>query len=406
MAYIPPHKRHSKDSDAPKPSPSELPLPFHSQRSSRSRGGEIVYAQRSISRWFIAPSTRDDDDVDDDRLACPVRLESIPCESVEQRRGGEKPMVLVCDRLKTGETENCGNFGKSPWKLIVEKIQSDLLGSFQNVRDEMFSNELKEKVKPSFIARFGKIFFHRNSVILDTLEKISDVERSLHQVRRSFYTNISDSFMEAIHGEAIPEFRVDFGEDKEYYHVKVFDKSRPTANISCKCSVMEGGAELELCKIELNEVRHLVVDISCLNKNLDLRLTLRSKRILTALDDEEKHGLLTLIKSAIIDPHVKGGLRWPLGKESFGDRYSVVGIWHTKIQSYKSSSLRLELRLADRFDYRTSSGEATKEVILRMRGVTKQLRDEILEVDVINEMLLDNLKLIWNHFLCQGCSFD
>ncbi|KAK9159967.1 hypothetical protein Syun_006308 [Stephania yunnanensis] len=406
MAYIPPHKRHSTDSDAPKPSPSEPPLPLHSQRNSRKRGGQIVYAQQSVSRWFIASSIHEDVVSDDDRIPCPIRLEPISCESVERRRGGEKPMVLVCDRLKTGETENCGNLGKSPWKLIVEKIESDLLDSFQNVRDEMFSNELKEEVKPSFIARFGKIFFHRNSVSLDTLEKISDVERSLHQVKRSFYTNISDSFMEAIHGEAIPEFRVDFSEDKEYYHVKVFDKRRPTATISCKCSVMEGGAELELCKIELNEVRHLVVDISCLNKNLDLRLMLRSKRILTALDDEEKHSLLTLMKSAIIDPHVKGGLRWPLGKESLGDRYSIVGVWHTKSQSFKSSSTRLELRLANRFDYRTSSGEATKEVILRMRGVKKQLREEILEVDVITEMLLENLKLIWNNFLCQECSFN
>jgi hypothetical protein len=34
---------------------------------------------------------------------------------------------------------------------------------------------------------------------------------------------------------------------------------------------------------ELNQVRHMVVDVSCLDKNVDLRLMLSTKRVLTAL---------------------------------------------------------------------------------------------------------------------------
>lgn len=36
-------------------------------------------------------------------------------------------------------------------------------------------------------------------------------------------------------------------------------------------------------QVELNQVRHMVADISCLGKNQDLRLMLRTKRILVAL---------------------------------------------------------------------------------------------------------------------------
>lgn len=66
---------------------------------------------------------------------------------------------------------------------------------------------------------------------------------------------------------------------------------------------------------------------------------------------------------------MKGGLRWPLGKESFGDRFNVVGVWDTKAKTFKSSSIRLKLRDADQFDFRTSTGEVAKEVSMKMTGI-------------------------------------
>lgn len=70
---------------------------------------------------------------------------------------------------------------------------------------------------------------------------------------------------------------------------------------------------------------------------------------------------------------MKGGLRWPLGKESSGDRYEVVSVWHTKVKSYKNSLVRLRVRDADRFDFRTSTGEVTREITLKMTGVVTEL---------------------------------
>ncbi|KAF6153516.1 hypothetical protein GIB67_027383, partial [Kingdonia uniflora] len=46
--------------------------------------------------------------------------------------------------------------------------------------------------------------------------------------------------------------------------------------------VMGIDIKLELHKMEMNQVHYSVIDMSCLDKNLDLRLMLSTKRILTA----------------------------------------------------------------------------------------------------------------------------
>ena len=47
-------------------------------------------------------------------------------------------------------------------------------------------------------------------------------ETTLSQLRRSFYTNIPNSYMENIKGEAAQKIKFDFEEEKDLYHVKVF----------------------------------------------------------------------------------------------------------------------------------------------------------------------------------------
>ncbi|XP_023905108.2 uncharacterized protein LOC112016876 [Quercus suber] len=143
----------------------------------------------------------------------------------------------------------------------------------------------------------------------------------------------------------------------------------------------------------------MVIDISCLDKNLDLRLMLSTKRILTALTDDEMQSIRSLINSAVLDPDVKGGLTWPLGRTSSGGRYCVVGVWHTIAKDYKSSSLRLKVRHADRYDFRTSTGEATREINMKLKNIVSLLQEQEVEVSLVSEMLKDHLRLIWDHFL-------
>ncbi|KAL7185088.1 hypothetical protein ACSBR2_027092 [Camellia fascicularis] len=387
MSYIPPHKRHSKDIDKSPPPLESLTPQFHNNLNVTSSGSspkdkkakhsfkadKIKYADGAISRWF------------------PVGFPS-DLKSFEQKL----PLSLVLDTHLT--KENKGDVLKRPWESIAEDVLEDL-SSFQNLRKVMECQEVN--LKPTLVARFGKILFHGSpSVSLETVKGTSVSETTLRQLKRSFYTNLPPTYMTYTTNEVVPKIGLNFEEEKESYQVKLSDSMWPDSTIFCKCRILEDCKKLELYKIELNQVRHLVLDISCLDRDLDLRLMLCTKRIVTDLTDDEKCNIRSLINSAVLDPDVKGGLRWPLGEESSGDRYTVVGIWHTNAKTFRSLSMRLKVRHADRFDFRTSAGEVTEEVSLKMTGILSQLREQSGQIDMVTEMLKDNIKLIWDCFLC------
>ncbi|KAK8634033.1 hypothetical protein V6N13_014879 [Hibiscus sabdariffa] len=106
-----------------------------------------------------------------------------------------------------------------------------------------------------------------------------------------------------------------------------------------------------------------------------------------------------LIDSAILDSDVKGGLRWPFGKTSSGNRYTVVCVWHTNATAYKNATTRLKVQHADRFDFKTSYGESSDEVVLKLKGVASGLLAQDVEANAIADMLEENMSLIWRHFL-------
>ncbi|GAA0156673.1 hypothetical protein LIER_38318 [Lithospermum erythrorhizon] len=100
--------------------------------------------------------------------------------------------------------------------------------------------------------------------------------------------------------------------------------------------------------------------------------------------DNEIENISLLIGYAILDPEVKGGLRWPLGKDSSGDRYNV--------------------RPADRFDFRSSKGENSGEVTLKMLGIVSLLQEPTLQPELVSQMLKDNLRLMWEYCLNKTAS--
>ncbi|XP_021772748.1 uncharacterized protein LOC110736756 isoform X2 [Chenopodium quinoa] len=204
--------------------------------------------------------------------------------------------------------------------------------------------------------------------------------------------------MKHIKEAVLPELSVHFKEEKDVYRVKLADAKRPDSIVSCKCRVHKDEKKLELYKIELNPVRHLIVDMSCLASNVDLRLALCTKKTLTALQEEEVQEIKNLISSAIFDPNVKGGLRWSLGKSKSGGQYSVVNVWHAKTETYRNSSIRFKLREADRYDFLTSTGEVTREIVMRLTQMENLLGNEANSVMAVLE---DVLKLILNHFLAR-----
>ncbi|KAI9184825.1 hypothetical protein LWI28_001437 [Acer negundo] len=145
MAYIPPHKRHSKDSESERPSliPERLaPLP-HKQhmnlklpsKRNYDKSGDIVYADNAIFKWFIVGNF----DADHDK-----HLEPISVESFEQRIG-VKPLVLVSNHPPKGKDEEGERTTSSTLsESVAVNVWPDLLTSFEIVRNKMESKELKE----------------------------------------------------------------------------------------------------------------------------------------------------------------------------------------------------------------------------------------------------------------------
>lgn len=415
MAYIPPHKRHLKEgstsSSSSTPSPTPIPesllphfkrgLNFKNFSENKKKdkenatGSKIVYDPDATSKWFPVGLADDDDYTLFGKLAL---LETVSLDSLE-RRGGTKPLTLVLDRDRLKEcSEGRKVFVGNPWALVAANVKKDFLLALERVKSEM--GDEHEVAKPTLVARFGKVLF-RGSPPTGESGKWNTLHESLvKKLRRSFHTNVSASYMDYIVSDAVPKLGVDFEAEKDIFHVKLSDNMRPDSTISCKCTWSKNYERLELFKIEWNQVRHLVVDISLLDQKTDLRLMLCMKRIIVGIGDDEMKCIKDLVSSAIFDPEVKGGLRWPLGKESSGDRYTVVGVWHTKAKTFRNLSIRLKARHADRFDFITSFGEVTREVSVKMPNIISEMHGQRINEERVGEILEKNLQLLWDACLC------
>ncbi|KAI3859965.1 hypothetical protein MKW92_012984 [Papaver armeniacum] len=425
--YIPPHKRQLKDGAKVLEGSSfnsrslvhkfqqnlKLSGNYNSESCSSERvmrngkdaslGGRYAYAKTCLSRLCIAESTEEDEHHGPGSF----RLKHISRESTLYNKQRQIPYVLVSCRQKTVTNNLTQNRPvENPLKSIAEKILPNLL-AFQNKRVEGSSKEFGER-KICFVARFGKVLFHGiPSFNMGTLLERSEYEASLSRILRSFNTNVPKSFTEAVLNVVVPGIGVEFEEEKEYYYVRVTDKSCPDVSFSCKCTATGiGGLELEKARlIQTNNERHMIVDIACVGKDLDLRLMLSTRKIVTKPTDEEKHGLEKVIKSASVDRNVKGGLRFPLENESFEGRYRVTGIGHTTSRCFKNSAISIKLNKADRYDFITSTAEVTNQVVLNMDAISEKLKGSNLETGQLAKMLEDNMELIWCCFLSLECYF-
>ncbi|KAL9675797.1 hypothetical protein QQ045_004003 [Rhodiola kirilowii] len=220
-----------------------------------------------------------------------------------------------------------------------------------------------------------------------TVKKRAVSENALRLLPRTFYTTVPPSYVENIITHVVPEIGFDTKVEKESYRIKLSDSEQPDATIICEC------------KMEMNQVRHLVVDVSCFGKNLDMRLMLRTKRISDALSDKEIQSIRHLISSAILDSNVNGWLRWPIGKACYGLRYRVTGVWHSKCITYKKSSMRLRMRDVDRYDYQSSTEDFSREVVLKLTDIASKLKGPNVEDSSLMDTLKDYLKVIWEQFL-------
>ncbi|KDO45548.1 hypothetical protein CISIN_1g016149mg [Citrus sinensis] len=392
MAYIPPHKRHSEYPLMPSP-PPVMPVPkfnrnlnLGSPRHNADMGAKIVYADITAYRWLAVGSE------DDTCFPSSVHLQPFSLEHAHPKRGA-KSFVLANNNLAKDNDEVRENIPRSPWESIAEDVWPDVLSACKIVNNEM-------EEKPRLVARFGHVvFLGDNSLGLESVREGQVAEETiLRQLTKFFYNDVPATYAEKIINEVVPKIGVDFEEYEDVYRIMLSDTKRPNLSISCRCTVKEDKT-LELYKVYVDPLRHLVVNISSIDKNLDLRLALRSKKTFAAVSDDEMNSIRNLIDLAILDPEVKGGLRWPMGKSYWGDRYRVIGVQHTETKSYKSPSLRLKIRHADRFRFKTATGETAIEISLELRSIVSEIQDGKIDADSIHNGFKDYLRLIWDHFL-------
>ncbi|KAI3868983.1 hypothetical protein MKW92_041282 [Papaver armeniacum] len=381
-AYVPPHKRHSKDGDDNnRPLPTQFQMNVGESSTSKDRArkrGFVLNMPNAVFKWFM--ESDDDDDIS-------IRLVLVD--------------GFTC--LRSTSLSHRGFAKNTPWVSITERIRSELLASFANVRSAMDLGEAGVAIKPTFVARIGQIHvIDAPDNILSSSSSKLEAETAAAHVKKHFCTNLPDSYMEALLGGVAPKIVADLHQSKEYYQMLVSDKRDPKSAIIIKCQIICGGLKIQ--KIEKNHKKCFIANVTCLDRDLDLRLRLAIKRDLTTAlkdDSEELKGLKHLVDSAILDGSVKGGLRWPLGKEHSSEgRYSVIKTCLSTVKTFKNSSIKLRLKSEDGFNFFTSDGEVENELVLDMKGISDMLIDRMLGMEPAIERLQETLKLVWNHLLC------
>ncbi|CAE6036991.1 unnamed protein product [Arabidopsis arenosa] len=388
MSYIPPHKRHSKDPAKPSPVPDSLVTKFKKNldfNSSSDKHNKIIYSGDSISKWFLVGSNGIEDDVPSYVKFVPLSSDSVEC------RKGAKPSILMNNNVQNvnmniGE----GKDERTQWQLVADKVMEDLVLAYERAKTEM---EERHHVL-RLVARSGKILFYGS-------QAGPVAECSLKNLNKMFSTDVPVSCLQYIKSKVVPSHGFSIDVEKETYTVKVSHYTRPHATINCKCTLKEDG-RLSMYKAELNPVRHMVVDVSCIDKNLDMRLMLAAKRKMTSLTNKEMSNIKALLDSATVDPNVKGGLKWPLGKASSEDGYRVFEACHVRATIYKNQTLRLRVRETDRFNERIGTGEIKREVTLILKDLNSKLQEQNTERGDVLEMLRDTLGTIWDFLHCDA----
>ncbi|KAG7560819.1 hypothetical protein ISN45_Aa05g023070 [Arabidopsis thaliana x Arabidopsis arenosa] len=392
MSYVPPHKRHENVGLIASSVPPSLLTKLNKNLGSTNT--KIIYANDFIYRWFLVGSESED-----------KNFQLVPV-SLKWRNDAEEKSLGILAKSDFGKQE-------TPWLWVTEKVEDDLIKGFDRAKKTLLRYGGSEDVKLRLIARFGKVVFHGVSSS-DTLRDDPLTKSTLEKLKKTFRTNVPKSYVENVRYGVVHKMGFCVEETKELYHVKVADNTRPSiqadqqhkrlnygadnntdATISCKCMVDQQHKRLNFYKAELSALRHLNLDVSCLDQDLDMRLMVDSKRTLTNLSENEIKNLKELTDSAVIDPTVKGGLKWPLGKSSCADRYRVCGVWHTINTTYRNQALRLQILEADRYDFRTGIGGTSSVVNLKLKALsTILLKEENVERKCVSDMLKDVTRVL------------
>jgi hypothetical protein len=420
MAYVPPHRRMREGSASSlRPTPV-APPPQQGDRiregsSSSFRPTPVAptpqqwhlsgYVRNNFRKWFAV-----DDDGDTSNLL--LNFKPFHGETYEHLRD-KKHYTLFANRAVNEGFEVENNLRSSainegfPWKKICERFKDNILEKFRDMQSYIEESK-PDHVKPTFLIRFGKNLFRgcglgcHEIFTKDMLEEALKAETNFQKsVMKTLDTRIQKNLLEALEEKILEELQTSEFEEKENYFIQVEDNLHPDILLRLICvNNSEDGGQLQLKKIQMEPSACFIADISCVNKLMDLRLTLVSENYSTELSEEETECIVEIVKSACIENGAKGGLHWPLGRRSVGNRFKVHSSWHRKVTTIVGKLWTAKLLHVNRFNFETSFGGVTDEVNLKLTSLTKYLRDQVqLDEENIMNTLEDILKWVWTECL-------
>ncbi|XP_057859175.2 uncharacterized protein LOC131068003 isoform X1 [Cryptomeria japonica] len=400
MAYVPPHRRVQSSS---KP---EIPA------LSFNRLYNYPAANDPVFMWFPV----------DENVNPPanVKLEFKPCPGRSFPYLKDKMLYSISvNPHSVDDVENDMRFlminATHPWRYTCEKIKGDLRQCFQRLENHVKKSKV-DYAKPAFTIRFGKILFHsvrlpwHECVSLYTLEKIWKREIS-HQflLKKIFDRHIPKDLFEALKEKTITSLETPALKEKVVYIIMVGDNLNSSIHLRLTCRKKDtNGKQLELKKvyndgdcvslfpiqIELDPLKHFVADTSCLNKVMDWRL-LGTEKYQIDLHEEDKESILGIVNSARIEVSAKGGLQWPNGG-SVRNRFKATEAWTLNVTTIVGKTWDMKFQQANRVNLKDSSGTVSNEIDIKLKSITKYLRDQRQwEEDNIMKILEDSLKWFW-----------
>lgn len=406
MAYVPPHRRiRDGSSSSFRPTPVAPPPIGRYNKGSRKREIYVPYVRNDFRKWFAV-----DENGDPSNLL--LKFKPFHGETLEKLRYKKLYTLFADSAVNEGaEVENKLRSSAineaSPWKRICERFKDNIRAEFLDMQSYIETSK-PDHEKPTFLIRFGKNLFRgcelacHEIFTVDMLEEALKAETtSQNAVMKTLDTNIQKIIFEAVEEKILAEMQTTECEEKENYFINVQDNLCPDHLLRLVCvSNSEDGGQLQLKKIKMEPLIHFIADISCVNKLMDLRLTLITQNYSTELSEEERECILGIVKSAHRQDGAKGGLHWPLGGDSVGNRFKVYSTWHRKVTTIVGKLCTIRLQRVNRIEFETSFGGVTYEVDLKLTNLTKNLRDQVQwdEENILNT-LKDIVKWVWTEFL-------
>ncbi|CAM6101200.1 unnamed protein product [Calypogeia fissa] len=223
-------------------------------------------------------------------------------------------------------------------------------------------------VKPRLWLRFGTMLFHsrqnRSNLEFHKPFDAEGLEKALHgpkyenSVLKTFDASVSHDYFRKIRA-LVADNGLEVPESKEKFIIQVVDATQPQISLICTCKrrLMVDGLRLTLCKVWIEPLRHMVADIACMEKELDLRLILTTRQEFKG----DMSALQTIVDKAVYNVKAEGGLSWPIGSTSLGP-YTVTGTSHVIQTNIKFHGFKWKLRHANRTALNATSGRFSYEI--------------------------------------------